>query len=1693
MSSLMSQCKKNKGLRAKALLAAAAITAAPSAFTTDLSTVPLPTYSAGSTTDIKPNILFVLDDSGSMDWNFLPDWADNAPPNASAMPPYLFRNASFNGVAYNPAVTYSPPVRFNADGTKDTTTYPSMTGQSAATGANTDAKPNWKAVKNDGYGVQSTGTTNLVNNAYFFTTIAGEYCNSPALTNCTTSTVPTGNYQYAAPLRWCNSNTLGTCRALQDNTYKYPRMAAPRVATITFSNSTAAVVTGVTVGGQQILSGSTTASDTSSEVATRVRDRINACQLAITGNCTVAGYYAFVSDRTVTIFAPGAISDTPAVTNTGATTISTTAFGRAAIPLSPYLGWWEGNSGTTVPGENLFTTITSTVNSYPHPGTAAKATTRTDCQGTTCTYEEEMTNYANWWAYYRTRMQMMKTSTSRAFATLDSDADIAAGKTRFRVGYLTLNNNTGTDFVNITEFDTAQKVTWFSKLQAARPTSGTPLRDALAKAGRLYGGKYNGSQLNGVDVVDPLQYSCQKNFTILSTDGYWNGSAGAKLDGATAIGNQDGVLPRPYNDGATAQNQQRTSQLQTRTNTQRAEQGTLQRQLSQIQSATATLQSRAGQLQNRTSNNGGATWTGWSNTNSCTPDNTGSSRRECRVDWGAWTNAASCSVDNSGGSRMECQYVLGAWANAASCTDTRDPGPNYTGGTETACQIVLTQAYANSPTCTPGTDGSGVITACQYSFAATAPTQTCTPAYTAGDYTNATVYRNCATTPGSWNNTATCTATTVPDASGNTTSCQYTAWTGWSNVGSCTAVAQSSDPNYTEGVARECQVTSSGGTSNTLADVAAYYYYTDLRSSTATGVDATGTCTGPIIPPATTATNLCTDNVPVYGRDTNTKQHMTTHTLGLGVQGMMVYSPYQNNLAGQRVYVPDYWNQQSGDFYDVANASVANAASGICPWISTGNCVWPTPSADSAANIDDLWHAAVNGHGTYFSARDPQSLSDSLRAVLSEIVKIPRPGTAAAAASSNPNVTSSDNYVFSSSYLSLDWFGELVMQRINPDGSLTAQQWSAMQLLDCAVTPWQANRNYAVGEVYNYNGACYAVNTAYSSGAAFAGGAGADAQNTTVVTGSPVTRTIYTAGSTGLVPFTWAGLSSAQKDYFSAPYINYASATSGLSQFCSTGPTCLSAAAQTAGSGQALVNFLRGDRTNEGSLFRTRKHVLGDIVSSEARYVKTPLLTYADSGYAAFKTAMATRAGTVYVGSNDGMLHAFDADSGQERWAFVPSAVLPEMYRLADIDYTNKHRFFVDGTPEVGDICPNAPSSTCSATQWRTILVGGLNLGGKAFYALDITDPASPTLLWEFTNAGLGYSYSNPRITKLRDGTWVVIVASGYNNTDGVGRLFVLNAATGALIRTISTGVGTAASPSGLARISARAPLSATDNTVEQVYGGDVLGNVWRFDVNNTVGAAGYDAHLLVTLKDDNGNAQPITARPTVASINGQPLLLVGTGRFLGINDLTDTQVQSVYGIKDKLDAVTLPDPRATGSNFVEQTLTDTTCPSGTSTSICSPGQIVRTSTNNTVDWSVKNGWYVDFVVAGERAATDATLALGTLAFTTVVPQSTTTSSLSCTADSPASAKSYLYYMNYLTGGAVEGTNGVVGEFIGDGTATRPSIFRNQDGTVRGIIRLSGAAGTGTDMGGTIQQEIPTGSGSSGVPSRKSWRILNGD
>jgi type IV pilus assembly protein PilY1 len=569
------------------------------------------------------------------------------------------------------------------------------------------------------------------------------------------------------------------------------------------------------------------------------------------------------------------------------------------------------------------------------------------------------------------------------------------------------------------------------------------------------------------------------------------------------------------------------------------------------------------------------------------------------------------------------------------------------------------------------------------------------------------------------------------------------------------------------------------------------------------------------------------------------------------------------------------------------------------------------------------------------------------------------------------------------------------------------------------------------------------------------------------VTANSDTRNIYTANNTGtaLTAFD-TSYRAANAGYFDATKL------SGLSQWPPAADTSAAANSfRSAAVGDNLLKYLRGQWGHEfgrslvpvaDQFYRNRENVLGDALESQPAFMGPPVFSYPYSGYAQFATANASRSGNVFMGTNDGMMHAFRAGDppttvggppdplgGDERWAYIPSMVIPNLWRLADQQYGSKHTNFVNGSPITTDVCtancgnPYNAATPGSNPVWKTILVAGLNGGGRGYYALDITNPTSPALLWEFTTTAgigttkdddLGYTFGQPVITQKADGTWVVVVTSGYDNgTDspqksgtsfipnapagsGRGYLYVLNAGTGAIISKIDTGVGTAAAPSGLAKI-AGFNTEPTGNKASFIYGGDLLGNVWRFDINATTTAAiGTGSRfLLATLFSDSGaSPQPIMTTPQLGKILGKRVVFIGTGKYLEVGDLSTNQQQTQYAIKDDDATSTLVNPR-TSSTMVQQFLINN--PDGSGTRLSSGLAGVTTATaSNPVNFATGRGWFVDFPENRERANIDAKLIQGTLLVPTIVP--------SATECSPGGS-GWLNFFDYQTGGAVLTTPGV--------------------------------------------------------------------
>ncbi|MGB4811481.1 MAG: PilC/PilY family type IV pilus protein [Methylophilaceae bacterium] len=878
---------------------------------------------------------------------------------------------------------------------------------------------------------------------------------------------------------------------------------------------------------------------------------------------------------------------------------------------------------------------------------------RVDCKATAgvCTADEEMTNYANWWAYYRTRNLMMKSASAHAFNSLDAN---------MRVGLMTINdpqeangvdtNGNGVigSYLKIDDFDddpNGQKEQWLTTLYAVPETdAATPLRKALSIAGHVFAGKATLAEVG--EVGDPVQYYCQKNISLLTTDGFWTGSLG---DGTatnvvgTAVGNQDGGASPPKKDGNNASN----------------------------------------------------------------------------------TLADLAMYYNTSGMRKDSSF-----AGYNNCQNT-----------------------------------SGITT---------------------GDL--------------------------------------------------CT-------------------------------------------------LDSTG--------------NL------------DEAQKMHTFTMGLGVDGTVGYD--KNYETGTS---PDY------------------------ELIKAGSKDWPIPVANQPEAVDDLWHAAVNGDGSYFSARSPQDVTSALQRLFTALKAGVSAGTPPAVTSQKPSSDAANpDYAFSTSYIKSDWTGNLVARELS---SALGSLFTANDPLWCADTPYFPS----TGLVCDMTDGGLLPNVSAAS------------------------RNILMAGSgtSGLKSFLFTNLTAPQKAYFQASNIN------SLRQWAFLTTTQKAAADE-----DNLVNFIRGDKTYEQSsttpanrLFRTRKGILGDITESDPVFVGAPVFKYLDAGYqtplapatTSFVADQITQAKkTVYVGANDGMLHAFDATNGHERWAFIPTALLPKLYKLASFNYSDNHVNYVNGKAAVGDYF--------DGTKWRKLLVSGFGGGARGLFALDITNPDSPILLWENVDNKLGYIYGKPTIAKKEDGTWVVLTTSGYNNAggtiggDGHGRFLQINPTTGAIassadvstvaaiVTTPSFAVNSAHNPGNLASLSALAFNPLSNASAKYAYAGDVYGNLWVYNItSNTVKPL---ARLSSTKE------QPITTAPILARVNSgsDVLVVVGTGKLLELADIASTDVQTIYAIKDNLSGAYLGSPRDVSGNaaagFVKQTFVTTAT--------------TRTvPTINPVDLSTGKGWWVDLNDTGERS-----------------------------------------------------------------------------------------------------------------------------
>ncbi len=638
---------------------------------------------------------------------------------------------------------------------------------------------------------------------------------------------------------------------------------------------------------------------------------------------------------------------------------------------------------------------------------------------------------------------------------------------------------------------------------------------------------------------------------------------------------------------------------------------------------------------------------------------------------------------------------------------------------------------------------------------------------------------------------------------------------------------------------------------------------------------------------------------------------------------------------------------------DVIAQLTALQAAGVKTYIvGLGAGVDPAANPQAANTLTAM--AIAGGTGAFLPATSPQALSNDLEAIVSEILAATQSTSAPAVNSTGLN-TNSVVYQsqFDTSDTYQDWTGNLFAFPINPTTGVvntlpSAANWSAQTRLDA--------QNWSTGRY--------------------------------IATWDPVAA----AGT----PFEWTTGTPSR----------------GIATSTTLGTELESFTLDT--SGQDVLQYLRGSSAKEqrnGGQFRNRSHKLGDIVNSSPQYVGPPDQGEPASSYLTFQSTYANRPAVIYIGANDGMLHAFDAVTGNERFAYIPTGVYANLIKLVSPYYNAVHQFYLNGSPQSADV------QFASNNSWHTLLVGTEAQGGSSVFALDVSNPAAITsesalaadVLWDFTDTDMGEGFSTPSINNTAAG-WQVFVGNGYDSVNGKPVLYALNPQTGAITRKIDLCAAVATTLPSACNTSVANGLSsvAVVNTggeltgyANLIYAGDLQGNVWRIDISNAT-PSNWAVSILFQAKDSLGNAQPITTTPAVSLNPRYPqvqgtMVFFGTGELLGTPDLSNTKTQSVYGVYDPPAGYATPLTRA---SLVQQTLT----------AVADGSTTVDVVTGNAVSIPTAKGWYVDFTLnVGERVVNNPVLQAGDLILTTYIPPGNV-----CT----AGGSSYFYVFNYATGGS---------------------------------------------------------------------------
>lgn len=665
---------------------------------------------------------------------------------------------------------------------------------------------------------------------------------------------------------------------------------------------------------------------------------------------------------------------------------------------------------------------------------------------------------------------------------------------------------------------------------------------------------------------------------------------------------------------------------------------------------------------------------------------------------------------------------------------------------------------------------------------------------------------------------------------------------------------------------------------------------------------------------------------------------------------------------------------------------------------------WPPREDDERSTVDDIWHAAVNTRGEYINARTPVDITEAMARVLEAVGSdgAPSSGTGASGARIGVgSITAGSAYGIKNE--GTDWSSTLTATRLSIDPTTRALVQSDF---------WEASANLQ----------------------------------------SAASRRIF---------FTRDGTA---RD-FTAGNVSLADLCSKTAQ--NPGMlVCDDVVVRTDATDATAVAYLRGDVSGEkrsGGRFRDRSTRLGDIINS------TPVITSPidDFGYrrlggtleTSYASFLADKAANgqymVYVGANDGMLHAFNggmkadggvvAGGGTEAFAYIPSTALGHMANLlvpydvaAKVGQKFKHKYFVDGQAAVAD--------SYYGTAWHTTLVGASGAGGRSVFGLDVTHDttfAAESKLWEISDLdpnlpqavreNIGFVLGKPVIVPVLEGgspTWKAIFGNGFNSASGKAVLFVVDIATGSarMIEAVETGAGVPSGSNGLASIvvidrwgDTNQDKRTRDGYSDTVYGTDQKGAVWKFDLRGTDNLS---VPLFTTLSSTEGGVQvrqPITGGITAGvGSNGGVMLYFGTGSFSFVEDPQDSSLQSLYAVNDVVNG-----PITTGLTRANL--------SGNTADI---SDSLRTLTAGTPP-ADSRGWFIDLAFR-ERFVGNPTLSNGIVYMPTYVPRDPANSSTSCAVP----GDNWLFGLQPLTGAGALG-RATLGSPTGTGFAAGSAGFKS--------------------------------------------------